>query len=273
MFCLLVIWLIDFQKHYYSPLCLTQFNKTAQRELLLEQFHKQAQMTSQANVPLGTDTGIGLPSFLFNSSSFSDQNNSDTFSISNQSRPQLGWNDVIYESLLLSGPPNFTLFASSPELSPSQYHHPGGVQYNNLTSSLPVPVANATTLATIVWSQSSNGLLQNLTSAAMKLIFSDLQAAEDGICRRETSLLFLLLMLGTVWMAVSLFNFNKTYLCTSVPPSPSINRVFSFPLPLRPYLQASKRELLADYALPCSVIILSFIGSYVFRDIPGKPLL
>lgn len=37
-----------------------------------------------------------------------------------------------------------------------------------------------------------------------------------------------------------------------------------------PYLQASKRELLADYALPCSVIILSFVGSFVFRDIPGK---
>lgn len=36
-----------------------------------------------------------------------------------------------------------------------------------------------------------------------------------------------------------------------------------------PYLQASKRELLADYALPCSVIILSFLGSFIFRDIPG----
>lgn len=38
----------------------------------------------------------------------------------------------------------------------------------------------------------------------------------------------------------------------------------------RPYLQASKRELLADYALPCAVLLLSFIGSFVFRDIPGK---
>lgn len=32
-----------------------------------------------------------------------------------------------------------------------------------------------------------------------------------AICTRESSLLFLLLMLGTVWVAVSLYNFNKTY--------------------------------------------------------------
>ena len=70
--------------------------------------------------------------------------------------------------------------------------------------------ANATTLATIIWSQDASQTLQNLTSSALNLIFSDLQVSEDGICRRETSLLFLLLMLGTVWMAVSLFNFNKT---------------------------------------------------------------
>ncbi|XP_013791827.2 sodium bicarbonate transporter-like protein 11, partial [Limulus polyphemus] len=63
-------------------------------------------------------------------------------------------------------------------------------------------------------------------------------------CKRENSLLFLLLMFGTVWLAVSLYNFNKT-----------------------PYLQASKREMLADYALPVAVITLSFIGSFVFQDI------
>ncbi|XP_076371246.1 solute carrier family 4 member 11-like isoform X2 [Tachypleus tridentatus] len=63
-------------------------------------------------------------------------------------------------------------------------------------------------------------------------------------CKRENSLLFLLLMFGTVWLAVSLYNFNKT-----------------------PYLQASKREMLADYALPVAVITLSFVGSFVFQDI------
>lgn len=39
---------------------------------------------------------------------------------------------------------------------------------------------------------------------------------------------------------------------------------------ISPYLQASKRELLADYALPVAVILLSFLGSYIFRDIPGE---
>lgn len=63
-------------------------------------------------------------------------------------------------------------------------------------------------------------------------------------CHRENSLLFLLLMLGTVWLAVSLYNFNKT-----------------------PYLQASKREMLADYALPVAVIALSFLGAFVFREV------
>lgn len=66
-------------------------------------------------------------------------------------------------------------------------------------------------------------------------------------CRRENSLLFLLLMLGTVWLAVSLYNFNKT-----------------------PYLQASKREMLADYALPVAVIALSFLGAFVFREVESE---
>ncbi|XP_022650740.1 sodium bicarbonate transporter-like protein 11 isoform X3 [Varroa destructor] len=63
-------------------------------------------------------------------------------------------------------------------------------------------------------------------------------------CQRENSLLFLLLMLGTVWLAVSLYNFNKT-----------------------PYLQASKREILADCALPVAVIVLSCLGAFLFREV------
>ena len=31
-----------------------------------------------------------------------------------------------------------------------------------------------------------------------------------ALCRRDSSLLFLLLMLGTVWVAITLYNFNKT---------------------------------------------------------------
>lgn len=41
-------------------------------------------------------------------------------------------------------------------------------------------------------------------------------------------------------------------------------------LSFRPYLNANKREVLADYALPVAVIVLSFIGSYVFRDVKRK---
>ena len=39
--------------------------------------------------------------------------------------------------------------------------------------------------------------------------------------------------------------------------------------PLSRYLEASKRELLADYALPTAVIVMSYVGSYVFDDIYG----
>lgn len=66
----------------------------------------------------------------------------------------------------------------------------------------------------------------------------------DEVCKRENSILYLLLMFGTLWLGVMLYNFNKT-----------------------PYLNANKREALADYALPVAVIVLSFIGSYIFRDV------
>jgi len=39
-------------------------------------------------------------------------------------------------------------------------------------------------------------------------------SATDGVvveCLRETSLLYLLLMLGTAWLGLSLYNFTKTY--------------------------------------------------------------
>ncbi|CAI5443481.1 unnamed protein product [Caenorhabditis angaria] len=63
-------------------------------------------------------------------------------------------------------------------------------------------------------------------------------------CRRDTSILYMLLMFGTLWLGLFLYNFRKT-----------------------PYLTRSRREWLADYALPASVLIMSFIGSWVFDDI------
>ncbi|KAK0396019.1 hypothetical protein QR680_001531 [Steinernema hermaphroditum] len=63
-------------------------------------------------------------------------------------------------------------------------------------------------------------------------------------CHRDTSILYMSLMFGTLWLGLFLYNFRKT-----------------------PYLTRSRREWLADYALPASVLIMSFTGAYCFSDI------
>jgi len=57
-------------------------------------------------------------------------------------------------------------------------------------------------------------------------------------------------MFGTLWVALFLYNFRKT-----------------------PYLTRSRREWLADYALPASVLIMSFLGEYTFFKIDSKFIL
>ncbi|XP_048774701.1 solute carrier family 4 member 11-like [Ostrea edulis] len=86
----------------------------------------------------------------------------------------------------------------------------------------------------------------SVISAASNLTVSMTRntTAPPGGCERDLSLLYLLLLLGTLWLGVTLYNFTMT-----------------------PYLNAGKRELLADYSLPVAVIIMSFFGSYVFRDV------
>lgn len=66
-------------------------------------------------------------------------------------------------------------------------------------------------------------------------------------CTRDISLLYILLTLGTVWLGTFLYKFKQT-----------------------PYLTSAKRELLTDYALPVSVIIMSLVGSLFFSQINGK---
>uniref|UniRef100_H2YQ29 Bicarbonate transporter-like transmembrane domain-containing protein n=1 Tax=Ciona savignyi TaxID=51511 RepID=H2YQ29_CIOSA len=66
-------------------------------------------------------------------------------------------------------------------------------------------------------------------------------------CRPENSILFLFLMCGTLWLGITLLRFDESQ-----------------------FLSATKREILTDYALPLSVIVFSFFGSYVFRQIPRK---
>ncbi|XP_034037825.1 sodium bicarbonate transporter-like protein 11 [Thalassophryne amazonica] len=64
------------------------------------------------------------------------------------------------------------------------------------------------------------------------------------LCTRERPILCLLLMLGTLWLGYTLFLIKRS-----------------------PYLNDKIREVVSDCALPISVVIFSFIGSYLFIDI------
>ena len=59
-------------------------------------------------------------------------------------------------------------------------------------------------------------------------------------CHPEVSFLSLILMMGTLWLGVTLFDFKKT-----------------------PFLSARKREILSDYALPVAVVVFSLIGKKI----------
>lgn len=64
------------------------------------------------------------------------------------------------------------------------------------------------------------------------------------LCTRERPILCLLLMLGTLWLGYALYLIKRS-----------------------PYLNGKIREVVSDCALPISVVIFSFIGSYFFLDI------
>ncbi|XP_075868092.1 solute carrier family 4 member 11-like isoform X2 [Nelusetta ayraudi] len=64
------------------------------------------------------------------------------------------------------------------------------------------------------------------------------------LCTRERPVLCLLLMLGTLWLGYALYLIKRS-----------------------PYLNGKIREVVSDCALPISVVIFSFIGSYCFLDI------
>jgi len=90
----------------------------------------------------------------------------------------------------------------------------------------------------------------NFTSPLAGALDRSKRAAEvtDIDCDRAVSLLYLILMLGTVWFGLTLFDFVKT-----------------------PFLSARKRELLSDYALPVAVIVFSLIGSAIFSAVQLTP--
>uniref|UniRef100_A0A8C2Z5W9 Solute carrier family 4 member 11 n=1 Tax=Cyclopterus lumpus TaxID=8103 RepID=A0A8C2Z5W9_CYCLU len=64
------------------------------------------------------------------------------------------------------------------------------------------------------------------------------------VTTRERPVLCLLLMLGTLWLGYSLYLIKRS-----------------------PYLNGKIREVVSDCALPISVVVCSFIGSYLFLDI------
>ncbi|XP_041073810.1 sodium bicarbonate transporter-like protein 11 isoform X2 [Polyodon spathula] len=67
---------------------------------------------------------------------------------------------------------------------------------------------------------------------------------DTALCGRESAVLSLLLMLGTLWLGYTLYQFKRS-----------------------PFLHAKVREILSDCALPISVLMCSFVGSYLFLDI------
>lgn len=81
----------------------------------------------------------------------------------------------------------------------------------------------------------------NLTMAAS---FPNDTLDFHDVCDRSSCLLSLILVIGTVWLAVAIFNFKDS-----------------------PYLVPMIREFISDYALPLSVILFSFIGVYCFQRV------
>lgn len=63
------------------------------------------------------------------------------------------------------------------------------------------------------------------------------------------------------------FQQNVNWLVQQYYPDASVRVLTGFHWFNRPYLQAGKREALADYSLPVAVITLSFVGSYLFQDV------
>lgn len=133
---------------------------------------------------------------------------------------------------------------ASKDLSKSKYHDKDMI-FNSLPKSLTFGQTDFQKFYYTPACQALNEAAEK--NATLQQVLSNNRTSLIGdapVCRRETSLLFLLLMLGTLWLALTLYKFKKT-----------------------PYLQASKRELLADYALPTAVIAMSFVGSYIFEEI------
>ncbi|KAM5219857.1 solute carrier family 4 member 11 isoform 13-T26 [Hipposideros larvatus] len=84
----------------------------------------------------------------------------------------------------------------------------------------------------------------NASLLASPLELTSVSSSPSQHVSRETAVLSLLIMLGTLWLSYTLYQFKKS-----------------------PYLHPCMREILSDCALPISVLTFSLICSYGFRDI------
>nr|AKN21413.1 slc4a-8 [Schmidtea mediterranea] len=92
-----------------------------------------------------------------------------------------------------------------------------------------------------------SGIISNISiSLTQTNLNSSLYSSNS--CQREVSILYLFLVAGTVWLAIQLFTSTKT-----------------------PFLNNAKREMLTDFALPLAVVIMSLIGTYLFKEIEMQP--
>nr|XP_025977615.1 sodium bicarbonate transporter-like protein 11 isoform X2 [Dromaius novaehollandiae] len=82
------------------------------------------------------------------------------------------------------------------------------------------------------------------SSVSRSLSLENQTGTHDVHYGRETAVLSLMLMLGTLWLGHTLYQFKKS-----------------------PYLHARVREILSDCALPISVLTFSLVGSYIFKEI------
>jgi len=105
--------------------------------------------------------------------------------------------------------------------------------------------ADAIKAAMANYDKNYNFITPNTTVANMTSDMCTTSIDGDYTCYRpENFILFLFLMLGTLWLGMALLSMDSSQ-----------------------YLSAGKRELLADYALPIAVITFTLIGSIGFKDI------
>ncbi|XP_062965464.1 solute carrier family 4 member 11 isoform X1 [Cynocephalus volans] len=118
------------------------------------------------------------------------------------------------------------------------YGHYFDDSYVKRTSSVASLLGHGTGLNTSHHTALNTSLLASPTELV------DLGSLGAGHLSRATAVLSLLIMLGTLWLGYTLYQFKKS-----------------------PYLHPYVREILSDCALPIAVLTFSLISSYGFREI------